>query len=65
MQFLTWIFTAIALYGTYLNCIKDVRGFYWWIVSNTAFAVINFLICQYALTFLFFYIFDAGYQRSE
>lgn len=38
----SWVIAMIALYGTYLNVHQDKRGFYYWLVSNSAFAGINF-----------------------
>lgn len=49
----SWIFVCIALYGTYLNAEQDRRGFYLWIVSNIAFALINAHSGMYAQSFLF------------
>jgi nicotinamide riboside transporter PnuC len=53
MSILTWIFTGIALYGTWLNAKGQRQGFYWWIITDIAFSVINFQIEQYALSLLF------------
>lgn len=53
MTLLTWMLTGIALYGTWLNANKAREGFYWWCASNFGFAIVNFVIGQYALTVLF------------
>lgn len=53
LRHLCWIFVLIALYGTYLNSNKDRRGFYFWLVSNTAFVVINFDAGMYSQSALF------------
>lgn len=53
IEFFSWICTAIAIYGTFLNAKKDVSGFYFWLVSNTAFCAINFFNACYAQAFLF------------
>lgn len=50
---ISWGFALIALYGTYLNVNQDKRGFYFWLVSNLAFATINFLNGSMAQGFLF------------
>jgi len=49
----SWIFVLIALYGTYLNSSQDKRGFYFWVVSNVAFSLINLSCGMYAQAFLF------------
>ena len=54
MFVITWLFTGIALWGTWLNSNAKRECFYFWIASNVAFFVINFLIGQFALSFLFF-----------
>jgi nicotinamide riboside transporter PnuC len=53
MPVLTWLFTAMALYRTWLNAKGKRDGFWWWIVSDVAFALINFQLEQYALGTLF------------
>lgn len=53
MTTITWIFTFIALYGTFLNSLQKKKGFYYWIVSNIAFCVINLYYGIYAQAFLF------------
>lgn len=50
---IAWILTVIALYGAYLNSKADKRGFYFWIVSNSGFAVYNACIDQFAMFALF------------
>jgi nicotinamide riboside transporter PnuC len=54
MHILTWLLTILALWGTWLNANMKREGFYFWIVTNIAFSVINFMIEQYAMSFLFF-----------
>lgn len=49
----SWIFVLCALYGTYLNSEQDRDGFYFWIVSNIAFTVINLETGMYAQAALF------------
>jgi hypothetical protein len=53
LESISWIFTIVALYGTYLNTHRDIRGFYFWLVSNSAFCVINFANNMLAQGFLF------------
>ena len=53
LEFISWIFTSIALYGTYLNTQKDITGFYFWLVSNSAFCAINLANGMLAQGFLF------------
>ena len=49
-----WIFTIIALVGTFLNAQMNILGFVFWIVSNTGFLIINILNTNYAEAVLFF-----------
>jgi hypothetical protein len=53
MYITSWIFVAIALYGTYLNTNQDKRGFYFWILSNSAFTIINMNNEMWSQAFLF------------
>lgn len=50
---ISWFVTMIALYGAYLNSKQDRNGFWFWLVSNLSFCLINILTGQYALSFLF------------
>ena len=52
-EFIYWIVTFIAIYGTYLNSKQDKKGFYFWLVSNSAFCAINFCNGMIAQGFLF------------
>lgn len=49
----SWFFAVIALYGTYLNVNQNKNGFYYWLISNSAFASINFYNGMWAQGFLF------------
>lgn len=49
----SWFLAMIALYGTYLNVYQDKRGFYYWLISNSAFAGINFYLGLWAQATLF------------
>lgn len=42
IELFSWAVAMIALYGTYLNVHQKKSGFYYWLVSNSSFAVINF-----------------------
>ena len=53
LEQISWVFTVIALYGTYLNTQRDVAGYYYWIVSNGAFFAINLACGHTAQAFLF------------
>ncbi len=50
---MSWLFVAIALYGTYLNSNMDKAGFYFWLVSNLGFFFINLESRTYSQAFLF------------
>ena len=54
MSIIAWIAVFIGLYGTYLNSNQNRRGFYFWIVSNIALAVVNLECGQMAQCVLFF-----------
>ena len=53
IESVSWVLTIIAIYGTYLNANRDARGFYFWLVSNSAFCAINFTNGMLAQGFLF------------
>ena len=53
IESVSWILTIVAIYGTYLNANKDARGFYYWLISNSAFCAINFCTGMFAQGFLF------------
>jgi hypothetical protein len=48
-----WILTVIALIGAYFNSQQNKVGFYYWVVSNTGFAVYNAFIGEIAMCLLF------------
>ncbi len=52
----TWIFTGLAMYGSWLNAKRKVSGFYFWIVSNCGWFTINIMegIWAGAVLFAFF-----------
>ena len=49
-----WIFTIIALVGTFFNAQMNILGFVFWIVFNIGFLNINILNINYAKIVLFF-----------
>lgn len=53
VETVSWILTVIAIYGTYLNANKNAQGFYFWLISNSGFCVINFCNGMLAQGFLF------------
>jgi nicotinamide riboside transporter PnuC len=53
LETISWLATFVALYGTYLNSQQDRNGFWWWIVSNVSFCVINLSYSMYAQSLLF------------
>jgi hypothetical protein len=53
IESISWIFTLVALYGTYLNTNSDRRGFYFWLTSNIFFSTVNFATGHLAQGFLF------------
>lgn len=55
MVIITWVATAIAIMGSLLNARKHVSGFYFWMVSNTMYMLINayFHIWAQSLLYLF------------
>lgn len=65
MASISWVFMVIALYGTYLNSNQNKKGFYFWIVSNIFFSLLNFFNGQYALCLLFFIYFVLAVRGLE
>ncbi len=41
MEIITWVATSIAIIGSILNAKKHISGFYFWLVSNAMYALIN------------------------
>ena len=54
MEYVGWIFTTIALIGTFLNAQMNVLGFFAWIVSNIGFMILNIIDHRYSQAALFF-----------
>jgi nicotinamide riboside transporter PnuC len=53
MAAFTWIVAIISLIGVVLNVRQDRRCFYLWIVTNTAWMVIDYTRGLYAQAFMF------------
>ena len=47
-KIIQWLLVGVGLTGAVLNARGNVAGFYCWIVSNTAFAYVNFRSKTYA-----------------
>jgi len=43
LDIVTWIISGISIIGAILNSKKDIRGFYFWIVANVAWVIIDFM----------------------
>ncbi|MFA5759796.1 MAG: hypothetical protein WC942_10640, partial [Clostridia bacterium] len=52
MIIITWILSIISLVGAILNARKNIYGFYFWLVGNTGWMIINFKLKIYAAAFL-------------
>ena len=53
MEYIGWIFTMIAIVGTYVNAKGNRLCFYLWVISNIGFIVINLLSGSYSQAALF------------
>lgn len=54
---LSWVMSAIALAGTFMNAERNKYGFYFWAVSNLYMTIRFFVIGEYAQSTLFFIYF--------
>lgn len=54
---LSWIMSAIALFGTVLNAERNIYGFLFWLVSNLYMTIRFAYIGEYAQAVLFFIYF--------
>jgi nicotinamide mononucleotide transporter len=54
MQTISWILTACALYGTWLNANQSKNGFWWWLITDILFSMQFVSEGLYAQAFLFF-----------
>ena len=54
MEYVGWVFTTIALVGTFLNAQMNVLGFFAWIISNIGFMILNIMNHVYSQAALFF-----------
>lgn len=50
---MTWILTGLSIAGVVLNVRHDRRGFLLWMITNAAWAVVDFSHGLYAQAFLF------------
>lgn len=62
MTTFTWFLTLASLAGTMMNIRMDRRCFYVWSVTNAGWSAVNFLIGQYAQSFLFLVYFVLSLQ---
>ena len=53
LEWLSWAFTAIALYGTWLNANQKKNGFILWVAADIFFAIANVFYGFWAQSFLF------------
>jgi nicotinamide riboside transporter PnuC len=53
MPWWTWIITGASLIGTVLNARKNIKCFYIWLGSNSAWAIYDFTIGEYSQAALF------------
>lgn len=51
--FLSWIMSAIALFGTILNAERNIYGFWFWLVSNMYMTIRFTYIGEYPQALLF------------
>lgn len=54
---LSWVMSAIALFGTILNAERNIYGFLFWLVSNLYMTIRFAYIGEYAQATLFFIYF--------
>lgn len=54
---LSWVMSAIALFGTVLNAERNIYGFLFWLVSNLYMTIRFAYIGEYAQAVLFFIYF--------
>ena len=56
-ELFTWIITAISIIGVILNAQKKIGGFYFWMVANFAWVVIDLYTGIFAQAGLFAFYF--------
>lgn len=54
---MSWLMSAIALAGTFMNAERNKYGFYFWLTSNLYMTVRFAVIGEYAQSVLFFIYF--------
>ena len=53
----TWIVTLICVIGVIINAQKKIQGFYWWMVGNACWIIINLYNGVWAAAALFTFYF--------
>jgi hypothetical protein len=51
-EYISYIAVVLALYGSYLNSNKNLKGFYYWFASNWWFVIFNIHYHHYAAAIL-------------
>jgi len=54
---LSWVMSAVALFGTILNAERNIYGFMFWLISNLYMVIRFAYIGEYAQSLLFFIYF--------
>lgn len=54
---LSWVMSAVALFGTILNAERNIYGFMFWLISNLYMVIRFAYIGEYAQAVLFFIYF--------
>lgn len=54
---LSWVMSAVALFGTILNAERNIYGFMFWLISNLYMVIRFAYIGEYAQALLFFIYF--------
>lgn len=63
---MSWFFTALALWGTWLNARQKRQGFYFWIIADIYISWLNFSLGEPAMGLLFaIYAGLAGYGLAK
>ena len=57
MEWFTWFITVLSIIGVILNAQKKISGFYFWIVANFSWVLIDFHKGIYAQAALFGFYF--------
>ena len=54
-ELFTWIITGLSIIGVILNAQKKISGFYFWIIANLSWVVIDFHKELYSQSVLFLF----------